>query len=588
MAGERPDECMEYDVLLIGGSPSNLILAHHLLDLARESGASFTMAILEKGRDFGANIVSGAVSNPRVLKKLFPELAQPENTDFPLEAVCKDSRFAVLGNQNMWTVPNALLPPGLKKEGYFVLTLSHVVKWLYEKLEAKVAENDNLHADFFPGFAAHDVVYESGPAGHEKIVGVQVVEKPTGNPAEENIYAKVVCFGDKGFVSRKVIDKFNLRDNPQIWSVGVKEVWEVQEDYAGKVWHTMGFPLVDGSFGGGFVYGMKDKRLTVGLIASLDSPNPNLNPQQRLQDYKKHPWLQKMLSGGKLLKYGAAVLPEGGYYSLPRKFQADGAVILGDALGVLDISGLSGIDKSMESGYIAAEVIHDCLQKDDFSEAALSPYQTRLMESFVGKELKEGRYFRYAWQENPRLLNEYLPTVLEGIDGPGPWMGLINVGLRNNPVQALKDALRLKTMMDGKTDLGPVTYKKDYQHIVPGFQPKQTIQPPTFEEATVYSRPDAVFYADPQYHEGNMHIDEFSADTCIRCITTYDSYGRQVPCVADCTAEVHRVDDMAEGRRHGMSLENCIQCRTCEIVCPEENLLVRPAEQGSGPDFTGL
>src|SRR5690349_14046992 len=125
---------VEYYVLLVGGSRSTLVLAHHLVDLAEQSGTAFTFAILEKGKEFGAHIVSGAVSNPRVLKKVFPDI---EKTDFPLEAVCTESYFSVLGNKSIWHVPRPLMPDGIKKEGYFVLTLSEVVKWLYEKLEEK-------------------------------------------------------------------------------------------------------------------------------------------------------------------------------------------------------------------------------------------------------------------------------------------------------------------------------------------------------------------------------------------------------------------------------------------------------------------
>ncbi|WP_303674020.1 4Fe-4S dicluster domain-containing protein [Vampirovibrio chlorellavorus] len=573
---------VEYDVLLVGGSPSNLILAHRLVDLAIESGTAFTFGILEKGKDFGAHIVSGAVSNPRVLKKVFPNL---EQSDFPLEGICRDSHFSVLGAQNVWHVPRPLMPEGVKKEGYYILTLSEVVKWLAEKLEEKVSAVDHIHGDLFPAFAAHAVVYEG-----DRVTGVQVVEQSTGSPDEDNIYGRVVCFGDKGFVSRDLIAKFTLRDNPQKWSVGVKEVWELAEgqSFEGQVWHTMGYPLVDGTFGGGFIYGMKGNKLTVGLIASLDSPNPNLNPQEKLQDLKKHPWLQGMLKGGKLLKYGAALLPEGGYYSLPKQFQVDGALILGDALGVLDVSCLSGVDKSMETGYIAAQVIHDVLKSGgDFTQAALAPYQQQVMDGFIGQELKKGRYFRHAWEENPRLLNAYLPEVLQGIDTSSPYAGLISVGLKNNPITALTDALRLKGFIEGTADIGHLRYKPDYQHIIPNYKPA-SLTPPQYDEATVVSRPDAVFYADPKYHEGNMHIDEFNADVCVKCISSYEALQKTTPCVSDCTAEVHRVDDLAGVRKHGMSLENCIQCRTCEIVCPEVNLKVRAAEQGSGPDFMGL
>jgi electron-transferring-flavoprotein dehydrogenase len=454
------------------------------------------------------------------------------------------------------------------------------------QLQEKVKQVPNVTLDVFTGFAAHSVVFD----GQQRVAGVQVVETPTGNANEDNVYAKVTCFGDKGFVSRDVVDKFQLRENPQIWSVGVKEVWQLADDrdFQGKVWHTMGFPIVDGTFGGGFIYGMKDKKLIIGLVISLDSANPNINPQQRLQDLKKHPWVQDMIRGGSLLKYGAAVLPEGGYWALPKQFQVEGALLLGDALGVLDISCLSGVDKAMACGMAAADVLHGCLKADDFSLVRLADYQRRVMGSFVGQDLYAGRYFRYAWQENPRLLGNYMPRVLDGIDNGNPLGGLVSVGFTHNPIRAAMDALRLKGLMDGKLDIGPVKYKPDYQHIDPAFRPARQITTNGHVKETIYTREDAVFYAGPKYHHDNQHIDEFNADVCLKCIASFDALGKETPCVSDCTAEVHRVDVVDDLRKHGMSLENCVQCRTCEIVCPEVNLRVNPAAQGAGPDFMGL
>lgn len=591
---------IEYDVLLVGGSPSNFALAHHLVDLAKESGVSFSLAILEKGREFGQHVLSGAVSNPRVIKKLFPNY---EEQGFPMEGVCKESNFSVLGYQGKWDVPAALLPDGLKKDGYFILTLSHVVYWMYNHLKEKAKDVPNVTIDFYPGFSAHEVLFDQS----DRVTGVKVAEHTGTAPSDEVVFSKLTVFGDKGFISRDLIDRLKLRDNTQIWSVGVKEVWQLAEgkDVSGKVWHTMGFPLVDGSFGGSFIYGMKDGKLTLGMVISLDSPNPNINPQQQMQELKKHPWVQELIAGGKMLKYGAALLPEGGYYSLPKKFAVDGAMLVGDALGVLDIAGLSGIDKSMESGYQAAEVIHEQLKTGaDFTAQTLGSYQDRVMGSFVGKELKQGRYFRQAWQENPRLLKSYLPIVMQGIDNGSPIGGLISVGLKNNPLTAMKDALRLKSLMDGNTDIGPVKYKTDREHIVPDYQPPQTTavnrlghameapggngKGPKFDKDTLFSRADAVFFANTRYPEHVEHIDEFNADVCVKCISTYEGLGKTTPCVSDCTAEVHRIDDAHGLRRHGMSLENCVQCRTCEIVCPEVNLRVKPTAEGAGPDFMGL
>lgn len=568
---------IEYDVLLVGGSPSNLTLAYRLLELAKDSGKEFSIAILEKGKDFGSHIVSGAVSHPHVIEKVWPNYKE---MGFPIEAVCNESNLSVLGCEKKWDVPRKLYPDTFDKTGYLVLTLSNVVSWMAFKLQELAKEVPNVPVDLFNGFSAHSVVVENG-----KVVGVSVVEKPQSD--EDYVFGKVVCFGDKAFVSREVIEKFQLRDCPQIWSVGVKEVWQCNEDYQGKVWHTLGFPLLEGTFGGGFVYGMKDKKLTIGMVISLDSKDPNMNPQLKLQEYKMHPWIQSMISGGKLLKYGAALLPEGGYYSLPKKFYVPGAILLGDALGVLNVKNLAGIDRAMECGRVAAELIFDAISKGaDFNEETLAPYQKTLENSFVVQDSYKDRYFRWTFMENPRLLGQYLPKVAKGVDSGHPLMGMVKAGFPN-PFQAAGDGLRALGLMQMGKDIGAIKYTPDYKHIVPNFKPPK-IDLPSFDKSTIYSRADAVFFAATKYHEGNMHIDEFNADTCVTCIKTYEGLGKTTPCVADCTAEVHRIDIIGDLRKHGMSLENCVQCRTCEIVCPEVNLKVRPTEQGSGPDFMGL
>ncbi len=567
---------IEYDVLLVGGSPSNLTLAYHLLDLAKASGKELYICILEKGKEFGSHIMSGAVSNPHVLQKIWPNYKE---IGFPIEATCTESNFSVLGTEKKWDMPSFAYPKSLDKTGYLVLTLSYVTGWMAMQVQEKAKEVPNVTVDLFTGFAAHKVVFEEG-----RVVGVAVTENPKSE--EDYVYGKFITFGDKGFISRDVIDHYKLRDCPQIWSVGVKEVWQCNESYEGKVWHTLGWPLLDGTFGGGFVYGMKDNKITIGMVISLDSHDPNMNPQQKLQDYKKHPWIQSMIKGGKLLKYGAALLPEGGYYSLPKKFAVPGALLLGDALGVLDVKHLAGIDRSMECGYVAAEVLHDALVKGDYSEEALAPYQQRLTDSFVIKESYNDRYFRWAFMENSRLLADYVPTIAKSIDNSSPFMGMLQIGLKN-PFRAIGDGIRSLSLIEGMKDIGPIKYKPDYQHIIPEFVTPKYDEPP-YDKTTIYSRPDAVFYASTKYHEGNLHIDEYNADVCVKCIGKYEGLGKTTPCVADCTAEVHRIDIIADVRRHGMSLENCVHCRTCEIVCPEVNLRVKPTEQGSGPDFMGL
>ncbi len=567
---------IEYDLLLVGASPSNLTLAYHFLELAAGSSKKFTIGILEKGKEFGSHVMSGAVCNPHILEKVWPKYKE---SGFPIEATCTQSNLSVLGVKEKWDIPPALAPRSLNKTGYLVLTLSQCTYWMASQVKEKAKEVPNVAVDIFLGFSAHEIVYEN-----DRVAGVATVEDPQSE--QDYVWAKFISFGDKGFISRDIIDKYELRDCPQLWAVGVKEVWQVTQNYEGSVWHTLGWPLLEGTFGGAFVYGMKDNKLTIGLVISLDSKDPNMNPQLKLQELKKHPWMQEMLSGGKLLKYGAALLPEGGYYSLPKKFAVPGALFLGDALGVLSVKHLAGIDRSMECGYIAAEILHDALSRGNLSGSALEPYQERLWESFVIKDLYQDRYLRWAFVENAKLLGNYLPAVAAGVDRRHPiWSG-IKLAL-SNPLRVGCDGFRALGLMTGILNIGPVRYQAEYKNIVPAFVPHTYATPP-FDKALLYSRADAVFYAGVKYHEENHHISEFNAQACVECITTYDKLGKDTPCVADCTAEVHRIDIVSGVRKHGMSLENCVHCRTCEIVCPQVNLRVNPTEEGSGPDFMGL
>ncbi len=613
---------IEYDIVLVGGSPSNLTFAHRILDLAKASGSKLSIAIIEKAENFGGHIVSGAVVNKSIFDKAYPNHFQD---GMPIEAVCDQSYVSIMSPTKKWDIPSAITraaAPDFCKEGYYILTLSLVVQWMATTLLEKAKSVPNVTVDVFPGFPAIEVIYDDAGT---RVIGVRIARG--GDPIDDIVYAKLTCFGDKGFISKDIIKKFKLEKNPQLWSVGVKETWKLPENtehlekllgtkavngknpLEGKVWHTLGYPTLDGTLGGGFIYGLAHRRVTIGLVISLDSENPNIHPQKQLQEYKKHPFIQEMIKGGELQHYGAAVLPEGGYESLPKAFQVDGAMILGDALGLLDMKSLAGVDKAIESGYIAAGVALDALNANDTSASKLSKYQTKLLESPFMDKLKANKYFRLAFSENPDLLGKYLPMLVDGIEKAGPrisrstsmgsnakamlgaGMGAVAIGFKQ-PFKALTSALRANVLLnDAKSISAKVVYKEGYKHIDPDFglvNVNQAAADANYAKPTIYSREDAVFYAQTKYNYHPEHIDEFSADTCLKCIKTYEARGLDVPCVSDCTAEVHRLDLFNGGHVHAMSLENCVQCRTCELVCPEQNLRVNAAFAGSGPDFRGL
>ena len=304
---------IEYDIALVGGSPSNLSLAFTLLEKAKANpDLKFSVAILEKAKEFGSHIVSGAVVNPSIFNKVYPNHVAD---NMPIEAICDKSYFSIMGTEKKWDVPSLITraaAPDFCKEGYYILTLSQVVAWMARQLMEKAKDVPNLKLDFFTGFPATEVIYEN-----DKVVGVRVDR--TGNDNDDILFAKLTCFGDKGFLSKDIIKKFNLESNPQIWSVGVKETWKLaphKKDLKGKVWHTLGYPTLDGTLGGGFIYGLQNKRLTIGLVISLDSENPNIHPQKQLQEYKNDlngsplNFLRFMNSFSKSLKIKALKIPK--------------------------------------------------------------------------------------------------------------------------------------------------------------------------------------------------------------------------------------------------------------------------------------
>ncbi len=564
---------IEYDVLLVGAGPANLTLAHRLVDLADKP---IRIAILDKARDVGGHLLSGAASNPRVLKKLFPDWDKGE---IPIQGICTESYLSVIGERRWENVPSMLVPSYFKKEGYAILNISDLAAGMIAKITEKAEAKDGVVVDVYPGFPAQEIVYDA-----DRVAGVKVDN--TDSDFADICYANVTVFGDKGFISRDLISRFNLRKNPQVYSVGVKEVWETAKSYEGKIWHTLGYPLSPGHLGGGFIYGCKDNKLIIGMVMGLDSPNPNIRPPQVLQDLKKHPYVQEMIRGGSLVKYGAAILPEGGLYSMPEKFAVDGAMIVGDALGTMDVKRFSGVDKAMESGYVAGEVIWGAFNKNDFSASSLSDYQKKLMGGWVGAELNDARYFRKAFSDYPDILNTFIPRMTKQIDSG---KSVVFAGLQGglaDPFGSLR-LLGARKMIENPSGNQPAVYKEDRTHINARYKESKR-EPESFDPATIYSTADVVFYAHTHYEEENKHIEEFDAKVCARCIKEYDDAGKDTPCVGDCTAEVHQTLGQNGDRRHAMALENCVQCTTCEIVCPYENLRVRAALHGYGPDFSGM
>lgn len=398
------DERIEVGVLFVGAGPANLSAAIRLLQLLEEKPemmdtlGEVPVAIVEKGRYPGAHLLSGAVVNPGAYHRLFPGLAE---NDLPFHQAVEDEAVYYLTRKGAIRVP--VLPPTMKNHGNYVASLSKMGAWLAEKAEALGAMilNETTAARLIVTDGAVKGV-RTGDKGLDR-EGNQLPNFEAGGDIE----AKVTVLGEgtQGHLSQLLIEHFGLkRINPQIYALGVKEIWEVAKPLD-RVIHTMGWPLKNGreyhEFGGSFVYPMGPDKVSVGLVVGMDYRNASISTHDLLQKFKLHPLIREILKGGKRSEngWGAKTIPEGGYYSLPNKYHVPGAILVGDSAGFVNVPSLKGIHYAMWSGIFAAEAIFEKLESAGGEKAFLCDnFDKMIQSSFITKDLYEVRNMRQAFQ----------------------------------------------------------------------------------------------------------------------------------------------------------------------------------------------
>src|ERR1044071_2850440 len=416
MAIER--EILEMDVLLVGAGPANLSCAIHLTQLlnahnarAKATGArpldEINIAVIEKAAEIGAHQLSGAVLDPTSLRELIPDFEK--HGQAPLEAPVGEEKVYFLTKRGKISMP--VIPPPLKNHGNYVVSLNKLVRWLGEKAEA-------AGVTIFPEFPGAEMLYDG-----DRVTGVRTGDKgidKTGKPKPNfepgvDIVAKVTVLGEgvRGSLTKQLVNRLKLdsASDPQVYSVGIKELWEMPDSRfaPGSVINTLGWPLDSHTFGGSWVYGMRDRIIDIGLAVGLDYRDPAIDPHHEFQKFKTHPLVRDLLKGGKLIRYGAKAMPVGGWYTLPQ-MTADGVMIVGDSGGMLNGERLKGIHTAIKAGMLAAETILDCLVKNDFTRKTLGNFDKKLKQSYIGRELNKSRNFHQAFDRG-RLMG----LMTEGI-----------------------------------------------------------------------------------------------------------------------------------------------------------------------------
>jgi electron-transferring-flavoprotein dehydrogenase len=350
-------EKLEFDVLFVGAGPANLAGAIHLKKLAQQKGRQIEVCLIEKAESIGAHSLSGAVLDPKALKELMPDYLEK---GCPIEAADLRDGFYYLTASGQFKLPYT--PRYMHNEGCYIISLSKLCVWL-----GTVAEE--LGVNIFPGFAGTEALYdESG----KRVIGVRTGDKGLNKDGQQkstfepgvDLLAKVTVFGEgpKGSLLREVAQKIGIFAGkmPQVFETAVKEVIEIPSESpflksSDAVLHTFGYPLGLNTKGGGFVYRMKENRVSLGLVVGMDYEDPMLEPYQEFLRFKKHPLIAGIIRGGKVLQQGAKTLSAGGLYTMPQ-LAVDGALFVGDSASMQNVQRLKGIHTAMKSGMLAAAI----------------------------------------------------------------------------------------------------------------------------------------------------------------------------------------------------------------------------------------
>src|SRR4026209_888041 len=401
-------ETLEMDVVFVGAGPANLSGAFHLPRLIKKHKAlvvkgerqgealgEIEIGVIEKGAAVGAHILSGAVMDPRALRELMPDFVEQ---GAPLESTVNEDYFLYLTKNR--AIRSPITPPPLKNHGYYIVSLNRLTAWLGEKCE-------EAGINIFPEFPGAEVLYDENDA----VVGVRTGDKgidkegkrkPNFEPGVD-LLAKLTVLGEgpRGSLTKQLVQRLGLDAGrePQVYSIGVKELWELPDDRypAGRVTHTRGYPSDTQTYGGGWIYGMQNRVLNIGYVTGLDHKDPLIDPHAEFQLFKTHPHIAKLLEGGKMIRYGAKTIAAGVYFAMPRTY-ADGVLLTGDCAGFLNAQRLKGIDSAIKSGMLAAEVIFEALLARDTSAKQLQSYEKRVNESWIIPELRKVRNFHTGFR----------------------------------------------------------------------------------------------------------------------------------------------------------------------------------------------
>ncbi|NNC48006.1 MAG: electron transfer flavoprotein-ubiquinone oxidoreductase [Sphingomonas sp.] len=546
-------ESMEYDVVIVGAGPAGLSAAIRLKQLAEEKGQDIEVAVLEKGSEVGAHILSGAVIDPKSLDELLPYWREDESC--PLKIEVSENHHWVLTDSGHVSVPHLLTPSFMHNKGCFTGSLGNLTRWLAEKAEG-------MGVEVFPGFAAAELLYNDdgslkGVATGDVGIGRTGEHRPDYERGME-LHAKYTLMGEgaRGHLTKQLTDKFGLREEsgPQVYGIGIKELWDIpaEKHKPGRVIHTQGWPLED-AWGGGFLYHQDNGQVALGFVVALDYDNPYLRPFEEMQRWKTHPDIRAEIEGGKRVSYGARAINEGGYQAIPQLAFPGGALI-GCSAGFVNVPRIKGTHTAMKTGMMAAEHAAEALASQRKNDT-LEGYEPAVRASWVGKELKKVRNV----QPMVAKFGGQFGSFLAGIE---MWLNHLGIGT----------PWTMKHTADHK-------HMRLKEHVAPIHYPKP-------DGVLTFDKLSSVYISNTNHEEDQMvHLQ--LKDPSVAIEVNYKCYDS--PEQRYCPAGVYEIVGEEDGNpRLQINAQNCVHCKTCDIKDMTQNINWVVPEGGGGPNYPNM
>jgi electron-transferring-flavoprotein dehydrogenase len=550
-----PRESLDFDVVIAGAGPAGLAAAIRLKQLDPE----VSVAVIEKGAELGAHILSGAVIDPGALDILLPDWRNDQ--DRPLTTEVTADRFYVLGSASALRLPNFLMPRLMNNHGNFIGSLGNVVRFLGKKAEA-------LGVDIFPGFAGAEVVY--GEAG--EVLGVATGDMGisreghlrSGFTRGIELHGKytLIAEGARGSLAKELIAKFGLDNNrePQKFGIGLKELWRIDPSLhrPGLVQHTFGWPLDNRTGGGAFLYHFEDGLVAVGFVVHLNYWNPTLSPFDEFQRFKTHSMIAPLFAGGQRISFGARAITEGGWQSVP-KLVFPGGALIGCAAGFVNVPRIKGSHNAILSGMLAAEHVVAALKAGRAHDEVIA-YEEAWRGSALGRDLYKVRNAKPLWSKFGTMAG----IVAAGLD---MW---VNEIFGTSPLGTLRHGQPDHASLKPLAEVTPIQYAKP-------------------DGKLTFDRLSSVFVSNTN-HEEDQPCHLILKDPSIPIGRNLPEYGE--PARLYCPAAVYEVvyANEAEQRdpRFVINAQNCVHCKTCDIKDPAQNIDWVPPEGGGGPNYPNM